>query len=88
MKVASITRLPPYEHHVPVFKLGRFHLIGPYRMGPNGNGAPAALFAYTLEEAADFLAKGYPLLMGKPGAWWGSFVEAKGLSIVFDGDDV
>ena len=73
---------------MPVFKLGRFNLIRPYREGLAGNRAPRALFAYTLDESEEFLAKGYLLLMGKPNAWWGTFVGSNSLKITLEGDDV
>ena len=77
MPIVSITRLPPYAQHVPVFKLGRFHLLAPLRKGRSAKRAPSPVFAYSLDEAANLLANGYQLLMAEPGAWWGSFVEAK-----------
>jgi len=86
--VKSITRLPPYAHHVPVFKLGRYHLVAPYTKAPSRNRSATAIFAYSLDEAAGFLARGYPLLMGEPGAWWGTFVGARALDIAVDSDDV
>ena len=73
---------------MPVFKLGRFHLIAPPRKGRRANRAPRPIFADTLEEAAAFLAKGCQLLMGEPGAWWGTFVDANALNIALGPDEV